>query len=182
METWPECPLTSSSLFFVPRTVPTFWWGLSRHLVKLPTIYPHLTPLRYPQRLPIPIVVFICLLTYALFLLRTGWTALPWPPTPFGTSNKRHCCAGCHQSLSTDPYIICCAFYDRGCPYSNASWAYPCMSAYHTACFAAGPPFYTRREDGSGLAFPRIQTWPNFICEACTIGSMLDRELTGVSD
>jgi hypothetical protein len=57
LESWSECPLTTSSLFFVPRTVPTFWWGLSRHLVELPSIYPHLTPLRYQPRLPIPIVV-----------------------------------------------------------------------------------------------------------------------------
>jgi hypothetical protein len=46
LEVWSERPLTSSSLFFIPRTVPAFWWGLSRHLVELPTIYPHLTPLR----------------------------------------------------------------------------------------------------------------------------------------
>jgi hypothetical protein len=57
LETWAERPLTSSSLFFIPRTVPAFWWGLSRHLVELPTIYPHLTPLQYPPMLPIPIVV-----------------------------------------------------------------------------------------------------------------------------
>jgi hypothetical protein len=57
LETWAERPLTTPSLFFIPRTVPTFWWGLSRRLVELPTIYPHLTPLRYPPLLPIPIVV-----------------------------------------------------------------------------------------------------------------------------
>ena len=57
LESWSECPLTTSSLFFVPRTVPAFWWGLSRHLVELPSIYPHLTPLRCQPRLPIPIVV-----------------------------------------------------------------------------------------------------------------------------
>ena len=57
LETWAERPLTSSSLFFIPRTVPAFWWGLSRHLIELPTIYPHLTPLRYPPLLPIPVVV-----------------------------------------------------------------------------------------------------------------------------
>ena len=45
LETWAEKPLTSSSLFFIPRTVPAFWGGLSRHLIELPTIYPHLTPL-----------------------------------------------------------------------------------------------------------------------------------------
>jgi hypothetical protein len=57
LETWAERPLTSSSLFFIPRTVPAFWWGLSRHLIELSTIYPHLTPLQYPPMLPIPIVV-----------------------------------------------------------------------------------------------------------------------------
>jgi hypothetical protein len=57
LESWSECPLTTSSLFFVPRTVPAFWWGLSRHLAELPSLYPHLTPLRYQPRLPIPIVV-----------------------------------------------------------------------------------------------------------------------------
>jgi hypothetical protein len=57
LETWAERPLTTSSIFFIPRTVPAFWWGLSRHLIELPTIYPHLTPLRYQPLLPIPIVV-----------------------------------------------------------------------------------------------------------------------------
>jgi hypothetical protein len=57
LETWAERPLTTSSLFFIPRTVPAFWWGLSRHLIELPTIYPHLTPLHLPPVLPIPIVV-----------------------------------------------------------------------------------------------------------------------------
>jgi hypothetical protein len=57
LETWSERPLMSSSRFFIPLTVPAFWWGLSGHLVELPTIYPHLTPLRYQPFLPIPIVV-----------------------------------------------------------------------------------------------------------------------------
>jgi hypothetical protein len=57
LETWAEKPLTTSALFFIPRTVPAFWWGLSQHLLELQTIYPHLTPLTFPPRLPIPIVV-----------------------------------------------------------------------------------------------------------------------------
>jgi hypothetical protein len=57
LETWAERPLTTSGLFFIPRTVPAFWWGLSRHLIELLPIYPHLTPLRYPPMLPIPIIV-----------------------------------------------------------------------------------------------------------------------------
>jgi hypothetical protein len=51
-----------------------------------------------------------------------------------------------------------------------------------TGCFAVGQPFCSRRKDGSGLAFPRIKTWPNFICEACTVRAMLDCELTGTTD
>jgi hypothetical protein len=57
LESWSEGPLTTSSLFFVPRTVPAFWWGISRHLVELPSLYTHLTPLRYQPRLPLPIGV-----------------------------------------------------------------------------------------------------------------------------
>ena len=57
LESWAERPLTSSSLFFIPRTVPDFWWGLSHHIVERETIYPHLTPLRYQPLLPIPTAV-----------------------------------------------------------------------------------------------------------------------------
>jgi hypothetical protein len=57
LETWVEKPLTTSALFFVPRTVPAFWRGLSRHLLELPTIFPHKTPLRLPPLLPIPVLV-----------------------------------------------------------------------------------------------------------------------------
>jgi hypothetical protein len=79
LETWAEKPLTTSSLFFIPRTVPAFWWGLSRHLIELPTIYPHLTPLRYQPLLPIPIVV-LYLPPHERFLStkdRLAWTAVP---------------------------------------------------------------------------------------------------------
>jgi hypothetical protein len=44
------------SLFCAAHS-PRLWWGLSRHLVHLPSLYPHLTPLQYQPRLPIPIVV-----------------------------------------------------------------------------------------------------------------------------
>jgi hypothetical protein len=57
LETWVEKPLTTFALFFVPRTVPAFWRGLSRHILELPTIFPHKTPLRLPPLLPIPILV-----------------------------------------------------------------------------------------------------------------------------
>lgn len=57
LETWVEKPATTSALFFIPRTVPAFWRGLSRHLIELDTIFPHLVPLRLPPLLPIPIIV-----------------------------------------------------------------------------------------------------------------------------
>jgi hypothetical protein len=56
LETWSERPLTSSSLFFIPRTVLSLWWGLSRHLIELPNIYPRLTPLWCQPLLPIPVI------------------------------------------------------------------------------------------------------------------------------
>jgi hypothetical protein len=130
----------------------------------------------------VPLLCCICLLTSVLSLLRTDWPGLPFPPTPFDTGNKRHCCVGCRHSLSIDPYVIRCSFSDVGFPFSNGSLAYPCYSAYHTDCILVGPPFYSQRKDGSGLTFPRIKTWPNFICEACTLRSMLDRELTDPLD
>jgi hypothetical protein len=57
LETWCERPLTTAALFFIPRTVPAFWWGLSRHLSELATVYPHVTALLCPPLLPIPIIV-----------------------------------------------------------------------------------------------------------------------------
>jgi hypothetical protein len=57
LETWCERPLTTAALFFIPRTVPAFWWGLSRHLSELATVYPHVTSLLCPPLLPIPIIV-----------------------------------------------------------------------------------------------------------------------------
>ncbi len=45
-------------------------------------------------------------------------------------------------------------------------------------CFRAGPPFRMRRKNGVGLAFPAgVKHWPIFICEACTVRSVLGREL-----
>jgi hypothetical protein len=56
--TWVEKPLTTSALFFIPRTVPpAFWWGLSRNLVELTMVYPLETPLFHLPLLPIPIIV-----------------------------------------------------------------------------------------------------------------------------
>jgi hypothetical protein len=57
LDAWVEQPLTTSALIFVPRVVQAFWWGLCRHIRDLGTIYPHLTPLRCPPLVPLPVVV-----------------------------------------------------------------------------------------------------------------------------
>ena len=57
LEAYIERPLTTSALFVVPRVVQAFWWGLSKCLHELPTIFPHKTPLRIPPRVPIPVIV-----------------------------------------------------------------------------------------------------------------------------
>jgi hypothetical protein len=115
-------------------------------------------------------------------VLRIGWPALPCPPTPFGTGNKRHCCVGCHLSLSASPCVILCSFSDDGFPFLDGSPAHPCHSVCHTGCFSASPLFVSRQENGAGLTFPKVKTWPNFVCEACIVHAMVDCELTGPLD
>ena len=40
-----------------------------------------------------------------------------------------------------------------------------------------GAPFRTRLREDGGLAMPPLPDFPNFICELCTVRSVLDREL-----
>lgn len=58
----------------------------------------------------------------------------------------------------------------------------PCGVGYHQACIRVGPPFTCRRRDSRGLSFPIMPSWPYFICECCTVRSVLDRELGGTRD
>jgi hypothetical protein len=58
--------------------------------------------------------------------------------------------------------------------------AIPCGTLYHIQCYRAGAPFKTRLPDGKGLSFPSEadpSMFPNFICEACQVRAVLDREL-----
>lgn len=57
LNSWAERPLTTSGLFFIPRTVPAFWRGVSRHLIELPSLLPHEVSLPFPPLLPIPVIV-----------------------------------------------------------------------------------------------------------------------------
>jgi hypothetical protein len=57
LECWVERPLTTSALIIVPRTVPAFWFGLSRYIRELTMFRPAEFPFVNPPRLDIPIVV-----------------------------------------------------------------------------------------------------------------------------
>jgi hypothetical protein len=57
LDSWAESPCETCFLFFVPRTIPGFWWNMSRHLQELNTFLPSEFPLTYPPTLNIPIVV-----------------------------------------------------------------------------------------------------------------------------
>ena len=57
LEAYCERPLTTSALLFIPRIRQDTWQGLSRHICEVCTILPHVTPLRRPPLVPIPVVV-----------------------------------------------------------------------------------------------------------------------------
>lgn len=59
LETWVEKPLTTSALFFIPRILLSFWRGLSRHIIELDCIKPHITKLTCPPILSIPVIVLL---------------------------------------------------------------------------------------------------------------------------
>ena len=58
----------------------------------------------------------------------------------------------------------------------------PCHGRYHVQCFRVGEPFRSRRSKSQGLHFPAVHSWPNFICEACTVRAVIGRELFGRYD
>jgi hypothetical protein len=78
LEAWVEQPATTSALLFIPRTCMHSWAGLSRHITELETIYPLVTALRHPPRLPIPVVVlYIPPHTRSLPTHRMEYSSLP---------------------------------------------------------------------------------------------------------
>jgi hypothetical protein len=54
---WVQRPTTTSALFFVPRVIPAFWFGLCRHIVELDPVLPRQVALEQQPVLPIPIIV-----------------------------------------------------------------------------------------------------------------------------
>ena len=85
-------------------------------------------------------------------------------------------CAGCLKAIRSDCAHLQCHFHRR--PFDlPTGQARPCGTAYHVHCFRAGPPFTSRREREAGLYLPAIRFWPCFVCELCTVRSVLQREL-----
>ena len=58
----------------------------------------------------------------------------------------------------------------------------PCGVVYHPACFRVATPFRSRRDDDLGLRFPDNCCPGLFVCEACTVRSVLERELRTATD
>jgi len=94
----------------------------------------------------------------------------------------RRKCAGCLQSLCSNSIYLRCSFASTGFPLSDGSIACPCHAYYHSKCIRAGAPFTTRSEVDAGLTFPYVSTFSRFICELCTVRSVLGRELHTIRD
>ena len=68
-----------------------------------------------------------------------------------------------------------CTFAQRGFPFDDNTKCTPCGVGYHPECFSAGAPFTTRRKNKEGLSLPvTLRDWANFICEKCTVRSVLN--------
>lgn len=52
----------------------------------------------------------------------------------------------------------------------------------HAECIRVGPPFSSRLPNGGGLCFPKVRHWGTFICDLCTVRSVVSRELHCASD
>lgn len=91
-------------------------------------------------------------------------------------------CVTCNGALCNQPRTLCCAFATTGFLFSDGTHATPCGNGYHQHCIWAGDPFTSRRNHSEGLHFPKFRYWPIFICEACTVRAVADRELVRRAD
>lgn len=77
--------------------------------------------------------------------------------------------------------MVTCHFHQRGFTLKGQRFK-ACGVAYHMECLRVGEPFVTRRDDEGGLSFPSQAVPPIFICESCTVRSVLGRETWSLSD
>ena len=126
----------------------------------------------------------ILLLTCRLFLI-PAWSRLPVPfrgASVTGINVRKTCCTGCNQPLSRHAPQFICRFHSTGFPFrpslgTEAGTASPCYTRYHLHCVRAGAPFRTRLRHNAGLSMPPLADFPGFICELCTVRSVVNREL-----
>jgi hypothetical protein len=71
-----------------------------------------------------------------------------------------------------------CTFHSCPFAFQDDTIAHCCQTIYHPTCICVGVPFTTRLRKAEGLSFPNVSEWAISICEACTVRSVLDRELT----
>lgn len=90
----------------------------------------------------------------------------------------RHKCAGCSKPLHRNHKQYICHFCDTGFTLPDGRKLRPCLTRYHPNCVRIGVPFTTRLPKEGGLYCPNdLAAWKHFICEACTVRSVLEREI-----
>ena len=177
LNAWCERPLTTSAVFVIPRILQHQWRGLSRHLLELATYDPWTLPVDCQPVLPIPFVIL-----YLGPHVRTlpDPYRMDGPPLPLrsdGIGNRPGCCAGCRLMISRAHKAVICTFHSQPFSLPQSGSYRACGTAYHVECLRVGLPFTTRLRQQQGLAFPSVDEWPNFVCEACTVRAVLQREL-----
>jgi hypothetical protein len=93
-------------------------------------------------------------------------------------SGPGHTYAGCRLSISPSMNQLRCTFHS--CPFAfQDDIIAHCRQTFHNpTCIHVGAPFATPLRKAEGLSFPNLFERANFICEACTVCSVLDRKLT----
>ena len=106
----------------------------------------------------------------------TGWTRLPDPLLITGMCARPNMCAGCSNPISPNIRKYRCHFANKGFQKNGVTYN-PCGTTYHVGCIRVGEPFRSRLPHQQGLSFPDLDCFPLFVCEACTVRSVLNREL-----
>jgi hypothetical protein len=172
-----ERPLTTAMTIVLPRVLQRRWSRASRFVVEI-GVYPRKeVPTVCHALLTIPVVVL-----YIPFHVR----CFPDPrldspsqtPLRLFIGNMRHLCAGCERPLGRKEVQFCCHFGDTGFKIKEFE-ARPCQTQYHPECIRMGLPFVTRLPKDGGMHCPRdLAAFAHFICEACTVRLVLQRELS----
>jgi hypothetical protein len=110
------------------------------------------------------------------------WTHLPKFERHSGFGAKLNMCMGCEGYIITPgDHSHFCLFREIGYELDGTSFS-PCGNQCHPECVKVGKYFNTRLVRATwGLQYPPPMTRFPFIHEACTVRSVLGRELTWTS-